>query len=96
MKSSFKGTKTVKDFLFDQVYETDITRVYKVITPEGSTHFEVFRKKFNSFGEEIYPNDNDFGVTAYTTLTFENALEKVDFFSSYNIDNQECLKTENV
>lgn len=90
IQETFIGTRE-----FKQVFENSICRVYEVTTTGGSTHFEIFRKKFNNFGEEIYPNQNDFGVTANTTLTFEKALEKVDFWSSYNVDNQSIIKLKN-
>ena len=53
IQETFIGTKEVKGFIFKQVCEAKVYRIYEVTTTGSSTHFEVYRKKFNSFGEEI-------------------------------------------
>lgn len=90
LEKSFTGKGSVKGHVFERVKDTDYFYIYKVTISSKHSHFEVFKKKITpiclsfenrlyseTIFKEVYPKDNDFGVTAWSCLTLEKALKRL-------------------
>lgn len=78
LRKEFEGTGEVKGFHFKQVYDGGNFYVYEVtdMTDVRLKHYEVFEKRVNKrFDCETYPRSINFGKWAWTTSTFEQALD---------------------
>ncbi len=76
----FTGRGEVRGFLFTQLEVTDTAFLYTV-EAEGTIYFEVFRKRENArYGCVSYPTSKAFGIWAWTYLTKEEAIRKLEEF----------------
>lgn len=73
----FTGIGEVGGFMFSQVAKTDKGYVYKV-SSGGEVWYEVFRRKINQFGGVSYPKSKSFGKWAWSYMTLEKALNKLE------------------
>lgn len=86
LPTEFIGQGEVRGFNFKQCGKTDTHYIYKV----DDTHFEVFQRKSvpvcidfenriysETEFKEVYPKSADFGVTAWTAMTYTKAIEKL-------------------
>jgi len=90
LPDSFIGTGECKNFKFAKIASIDNVYCYEVNTPEGSTHYEVFKVKTvpicidfenriysTTDYKEIYPKSKSFGVGAYSLYSQKSALSKL-------------------
>jgi hypothetical protein len=90
LDKSFTGTGEVSGYLFEQIKESDDAYIYKV-SNENEEHYEVFLKKTvpvcidfenrvysDTESKEIYPKSKDWGKSAWTTNTLENATYRLE------------------
>lgn len=90
LEKEFIGRGEVRGFKFTQVQNNTTSYAYKVTTPSGKVHYEVFRKKvFTGFGseKETYPTAKAFGVSAWWCSTPEQIQKLV-----HRIEELDALK----
>ena len=88
LPKEFLGKGEVSGFSFTQLQESEDSYLYKVVTEEGSIHYEIFEKSITPICidfqnriysetefKESYPKSNKFGISAKTTSNYERALE---------------------
>jgi len=77
LQVTFTGRGETKGFLFSQYAKSNEGYIYRVDTPEGNTHYEVFKRKENTqYGCISYPTAKAFGIWAWTCKTLELAENK--------------------
>jgi hypothetical protein len=75
----FEGRGEVKGFSFKQVKRSNTAYLYEVSDTFGNKWYEVFIRKTNArFGNIAYPNQNAFGVSAWSARTMEKANKRFD------------------
>ena len=90
LDKEFTGVGEVRGFLFTQVANNEDGYIYKV-SIENSHHYEVFKRKISKTfkmgadlsreitGEKVsYPTSKAFGVWAWSCLTLEKAIVKLN------------------
>ena len=78
LSENFIGKGQVKGFVFTQKLKTDNAYIYEVNTGQ-TIHYEVFKRKVNNkFNCISYPSDKSFGIWAWTCLSYEKAIEKLE------------------
>ena len=75
LEKQFVGKGQVRGFLFTQIKKNEKAYIYEV--QDGSVlRYEVFKHKENNrFGCVTYPRDKSFGIWAFTTDSYERALQ---------------------
>jgi hypothetical protein len=82
LKNCFFGKGEVKGYKFTQIQKSDIAFIYEV-TSSRRKHYEVFKKKVNNRYNCIsYPKSKSFGIWAWTCMTLEVAIAKVNELNS--------------
>ena len=72
----FDGKGEVSEYRFRQLKKTDKAYMYEKTCDEGSTSYEVFKRKINRrFQSVSYPKSNSFGLWAWDIRDYERALE---------------------
>lgn len=78
----FIGRGEVRGFKFLQVYMTENAFLYE-INNAGQLHYEVFKYKVNKrYGCISYPTAKAFGIWAWTYMTFEYAIGRLNQLST--------------
>jgi hypothetical protein len=91
LKNEFDGTGEVAGFKFLKIDSVGDVFCYKVTSPEGKYHFEIFRAKISPvcidfekriysdvLFKEVYPKSNSFGISAWTKRTLDEAQLKFE------------------
>lgn len=93
LENKITGTGEVKGFIFEKVLELDNVYIYKKLDDETNEFYdyEVFAKKITPiyidfdnkiFSEtefkEMYPKSSQFGLSAYSYKSYENAINKAE------------------
>jgi hypothetical protein len=79
LTKEFKGKGEVNGYAFQQIKSTENGFLYKVTSPIGGVHYEVFRRKINKMYDcESYPRAKSFGVWAWTFHTLKKATLKLE------------------
>ena len=79
LAKEFHDEEELKGYTFLQIKSTEKGFLYKVTSPIGSVHYEVFRRKINEMHDcEIYPRSTSFGVWAWSFQTLEKAILKLE------------------
>lgn len=86
----FAGKGEVRGFVFTQVRKGDNAYIYKVCIDGHVSHYEVFRRmEFKLYETVSYPKSNQFGKTAYTLKTLNDAEAK---FNELNVAREHKAK----
>ena len=85
----FEGKGEVKGYTFTKMKETENFYIYEVKS-ESTLHYEIFRRKSTPIcidfdnriyseteAKEKYPTSKNFGDWAWTSATYERAVEKM-------------------
>lgn len=91
LEKVIEGTGEVSGFTYTFAKETDKAYIYEATSEEGGRHYEVFEKKITPICldfenriysetefKEIYPKAKDFGIWAFTSTDFINALNRLN------------------
>ena len=79
LAKEFQGKEGLNGYAFRQIKSTEKGFLYKVTSPIGGVHYEVFRKKINKMNDcESYPRSTSFGVWAWSFHTLEKAILKLE------------------
>ncbi len=87
LKKEFIGVGEVKGFIFTRIVKSKYAYIYKVHGDGGNIHFEVFERKISPIClnfesrkysktefKERYPKSKDFGIWAFTVMSYESAM----------------------
>jgi hypothetical protein len=76
LPEEFIGRGEVKGNSFKQIARSDEAYIYEVKASKNCKWYEVFKRIEDSrFGKISYPKSNSFGVTAWTSKSYERAVE---------------------
>jgi hypothetical protein len=77
LQKEFEGRGEVKDFHFSQKEASNKAYVYEVSGNENSKHYEVFKRKENTYYDCVsYPTSKAFGIYAWCYKSKEKAISK--------------------
>jgi hypothetical protein len=85
LEKAFDGRGEVKEYTFIQMPQSipGVKYLYQVES-EGHIHYEVFIHKENNYFDCVsYPKAQSFGKWAWTCLTLQRALDKLEWIDSY-------------
>lgn len=77
LPTEFKGIGEVRGFFFTQIRATERGYLYSVKYC-GAVWYEVFQRKVNQFDGVSYPKSKSFGKWAWSYMSLERALNKLD------------------
>jgi hypothetical protein len=90
LETTFTGRGEVKGFTFNQIKKNDHAYIYLVDAGKDK-YFEVFERKENTqFDNVSYPGSKSFGISAWTTTSLKDAVQKFNEITQ-NVQNR--LKT---
>lgn len=98
LKKEFDGVGQMSGYKFTQLQKSENAFLYSLVEPEHKTiHFEVFKRVVSPEADveiggriihyterEVYPNINQFGVTAWCFTNIDKAKEKFTELSNQN------------
>lgn len=79
---NFTGRGEVRGFKFTQLRKTNRAFMYEIDTGD-QIHYECFKRLINKrYSCESYPGSKSFGITAFTFMKVESAIEKFNQLNS--------------
>jgi len=89
LKIHFIGRGEVRDFEFTQLDRDGNCCLFKVKTPYGISHYEVFKIQKKTIPNstvtyEAYPTSRRFGLSAWTFRDYDQAINKFNLICARN------------